>query len=144
MNKYKETLRKYVAAALCDFLAYVTSIEDPIIVGGQYPRDKMLSVFSQWCFDRQINIEITCDDSKLWLNSCQQGNMIGSIDAVPPPISSEIKETIPDFELIDDEKGKSYFEGDEWKPEEDRPKKWVDEGEDWKKGDNDEENAAPA
>jgi len=158
-DKRQELLRKYVVAALYDFLTYATSIRDPIIIGGQYPRDKMLRVFNKWCLDRKVNVkEITADDSKLWFNSCQRGGMAGSMDMTTPPDVEEtlpdIKKTFPktkktpikklplDIESTNDTEEKGYFEGDEWKPQEDKPKRWTDSGEDWKKGEGD-ENPAP-
>lgn len=153
-DKRQEILRKYVAAALCDFFMYATSIRDPIIVGGQYPQDKMLEVFNKWCHDRKVNVRgTTAEDSELWLNSCQEGKMTGSMDMSPPTPDIEetppnIKKTFPKTKKtpsknppLDIEptvtKEKGYFEGDEWKPKEDRPKKWTDEGEDWKEGEGD-------
>lgn len=152
MDKRQEILRKYVAAALCDFLAYITSIKEPIIVGGQYPRNKMIETFRQWCFDRKINMgEITDEDAKLWLHSCQQGKMTGPTGIIPSP--PKVKESPPDFEPVDDiddvdddsddsdEEEKGYFEGDEWKSKEDKKERWQDEGENWKKGESDEQPA---
>jgi len=158
IDKRQEILRKYVAAALCDFLVYVTSIRDPIIVGGQYPQDKMLEVFNKWCHDRKVNVRgTTAEDSKLWLNSCQEGKMTGPTDMSPPTPNVEetpdIKKTFPktkktpsknpplNIKPIDTEK-KGYFEGDEWKPKEDRKKRRGNNGEDWKKGESD-GNPAP-
>ncbi len=68
MKINSETLRRFLSAALCDFVGYLDELGDPIIVGGQYPKDKLVQMFQKWCAAR--NICVKDPDCEGWLTAC--------------------------------------------------------------------------
>lgn len=155
----KEAIRKLIASALCDLIAYMGSVKDPFIVGGQYPNDKLIEVFHKWLFSKKFDIKGVDETAKTWFKMYQQNMFAGSRKFVTPPEPPEPPEpsklsepsepsepppgTLPPMppalpQTKDDIPDDGYFNDDEWKPKEDRKKRWTEEGEDWKKGKDDE------
>ena len=150
----KEAIRKLIASALCDLIAYMGSVKDPFIVGGQYSNDKLIEVFHGWLFSKKFDINGVNESTKTWVEMYQQNMLAGSKEFITPPTpkptsepplgplppmppkSSQTEDTV-----LDD----GYYNGEDWKSEENRPKKWTDEGEQWKEGnDDDDENLSLA
>jgi hypothetical protein len=142
-----ENVRKLIGAALCDFVAVLGGTKDPFIVGGQYPKERLVTEFRAWLQDRNFNVAGATDVSKKWLNLCDSHSFCGRegeprtpIEKPPtpkakkPPPKPKAK---PPAGMDDEEKG--FLNGDDWKPKEDRKDNWQDEGEDWKKGEKDDE-----
>lgn len=73
LKKSQEQLRGIVAAALCDLVAYLASYPDSFVVGGQYPKDKLVLAFTKWKLARKINTTITDKEAMDWLNICNYG-----------------------------------------------------------------------
>jgi hypothetical protein len=65
--------RAIIAGAFADFLVFLTSLDDPIVVGGNYPRTKILSAFTKWSKSRDFNTE----DANVakWRELCNEGLM---------------------------------------------------------------------
>lgn len=155
----KEAVRKLVGSALVDLVAYLGTLKDPIIVGGQYPNDKLVAAMRKWLFERKFDIEDINESAKTWLLMCFQGIFSGDKNFVKPPTPPKQTEPLPPpqpplkqteplpplpqspphdapppphaNDAIPDD---GFFKEDGWKPEEDQKERWQDEGEDWKKG----------
>lgn len=136
-----EIARKLVGAALCDFVSYLTSMKDPFIVGGQYPKDKLVNVFHEWLFNKQFAIKGAHESTNTWNTLCRDGVFCpdGPVSAPPAKTAPPPPMPLPPMphtpEPLDDLPEDGHFNGDEWKPESERKERWQDEGEDWKDGD---------
>jgi hypothetical protein len=73
MANQHESARRLVAGGLADFLIYLTSLPDPIVVGGNYPRDRLVQAFQNWAKDRDFSIEKA--DVSTWREACRKGLM---------------------------------------------------------------------
>lgn len=67
-NNQHVPARKLIAGALADFLIYLTSLPDPIVIGGNYPRDRLVRAFQGWAQDREFNTEQA--DISSWRAAC--------------------------------------------------------------------------
>ena len=65
--------RNTITAALCDFVSYLAELPDPIIIGKDYSREKLLRQFGNWCKKRNI-VGLT-PEAEFWLALCQRGYM---------------------------------------------------------------------
>lgn len=74
MQANKETLRKFIAAALCDFVGHLDALDSPIVVGGSYSKDLLLKQFEQWCRARNFSVEDP--DGAGWINACNAGSLL--------------------------------------------------------------------
>lgn len=72
-----EALRKVVAAAVADVITILRLLPDPIIIGGQYPDDKLLRAVAAWAHER--NFSLSNPDTESWLKACQSG-MVSGVD----------------------------------------------------------------
>jgi hypothetical protein len=137
--KKKEMTRKLLGAALCDLIAYIGSSKESLVVGGQYPNDRLIKVFKEWLNERQFDIEGSSDLGKVWLDAgkqgifCPKGFVPPATPKAPkkprkPPVSPPVDDSVPND---------GYFKEDEWKPEEDKVDGWEQEGEQWKGDDDD-------
>lgn len=151
------TIRKLVAAAVCDMAAYVSTSKDPFITGGQYSNKMLLDRIRMWCFDRQLDLGHPEKASEVWLSLCSQGLLKGdkTFDHPPKPINQPFLPPNPKPPKLPPKppSGEQYKDrdqndspaggldeeaGDDWKDKKDRKKDWRDEGEDWKKEPDDE------
>jgi hypothetical protein len=156
-NKAEE-IRKLIGAALCDFVGVLGESKDAFIVGGQYSRERLLVEFRSWLQDRNFNIAGSTLSSDKWVNLCnshtfcgREGNDVTPTPTpkpkpptpkpkpkppkpktkppTPPPAgSSGVGEVFLNGDVLN---------GDDWKADEDKKDRWQDEGEDWKKGNED-------
>lgn len=72
----RAALRKFVAGALCDFLGYLDSLEDPIVVGKRYNNKLLIAAFTRWLKKRNVSVEDA--DGKQWLTACASGALAAS------------------------------------------------------------------
>lgn len=82
MKANRETLRRFLSAALCDLIGYLDELGDPIVVGGQYPKDKLVKAFREWCEARNISVENP--DCEGWLTACST-----NVLKMPGPLPTE-------------------------------------------------------
>ena len=68
-----DNVRRLIAGSFADFLIYLTSLPDPIIIGAEYPRKRLLDAFEEWAESK--NFETTQADLNLWRTACQKGYM---------------------------------------------------------------------
>jgi hypothetical protein len=47
----------FVLGAVFDFVMYCNRLPDPMVVGGEYPRDKLIDAFEAWAKFRNIGID---------------------------------------------------------------------------------------
>jgi hypothetical protein len=73
MKANRETLRRFLAAAICDFVGHLDTLTDPILVGGQYPKDKLIGCLREWCDDRNFSVEDA--DGEGWMVACKTGSL---------------------------------------------------------------------
>lgn len=73
MKTNRESLRRFLSAALCDLVDYLVELGDPIVVGGQYPKDKLVQAFLKWCTARNICVENP--DCEGWLTACDTNSL---------------------------------------------------------------------
>lgn len=148
-TKRVEDIRKLIGAALCDFIGVVCGAKDPFIVGGQYSDERLLAEFRAWLQDRNFNVAGATDASQKWVNLCDSHIFCGNEGEPrtptpkPEPPTPKAKKPPPKPKTpkpppagMDDEP-KGFLNGDDWKADEDKKDKWQDEGEDWKKGSED-------
>ena len=132
-SRRTELTRKLVGAALCDFVAALSESKDAFIVGGQYPRERLLAEFRAWLLTRNFNVAGATDVGKQWMSLCDDGVFAGQAgdDKTPhkEPPTPEAKPLPPPAGPDGDP-----MKGDDWKADADKKDKWQDEGEDWKKG----------
>ncbi len=65
--------RRLIAGTVADLLIYLTSLPDPIVVGGNYPRDRLIMAFQEWAKERDFSIENA--DISSWRLACRGGYM---------------------------------------------------------------------
>jgi hypothetical protein len=75
MNPNTQDARRLLAGGIADFVLFLSALEDPIIVGKQYPRNRLMKAFKSWSEIR--NVHINDADVNLWLAACKQGFMKG-------------------------------------------------------------------
>jgi hypothetical protein len=134
----RESIRRFIAGALCDLVGYLDELSDPIVVGGRYSKDRLIQAFYSWCQERNINVKDA--DAIGWLNACRSGSLTTDDGPTrppeqpkpppapfPPPTATEPEENLPE---------EGFYRGDSWKPPEERKKPWYTQGEDWKDDDN--------
>ncbi len=112
-----EILRRFIAAGLCDLVGYLDNLDTPIVVGGDYPKDRLIQAFGKWCKDR--NVSVADADGAGWLIACEGGSLT-------PPLPLTTMEPEP-----------GYFKEDAWKPPGEQDKPWHEKGEDWRDGGED-------
>lgn len=61
--------RKLIAGGLVDFLIYLTSLPDPIVIGGNYSHDRLMNAFQGWAKERDFNINNA--DIQNWRTACR-------------------------------------------------------------------------
>jgi len=65
--------RELIAGGIADFLIYITRLPDPLVVGGGYPRDKLITAFQGWLKERDFNMYNA--DITAWRDACRNGDM---------------------------------------------------------------------
>ncbi len=137
MQEYKESLRKLIGSALCDFIAYLNSIKDPVIVGGQYSNEKLLAIFRDWLLIKKFEINGITEGAKGWIRMCQEGVFTGPEGSVTPPKPAPPAAPASPGPPTNNDSSPDdgFYTGGEWTPDDERPKNWTEEGEDWKGGD---------
>jgi hypothetical protein len=63
--------RQFIAGSFADFLIFLAALPDPIIVGGTYPRNKLMQAFQSWTEIRDFNTNNA--DLSAWRTACSQG-----------------------------------------------------------------------
>lgn len=43
-----DSARRLIAGSFADFLIHLTGLPDPIVIGAEYPRKKLLDAFVRW------------------------------------------------------------------------------------------------
>jgi len=66
-----ENARSLILGALVDFLEHLNTLEAPIVVGNDYPNDKLIDVFKEWT--EQRNVSLKTINKPAWLKLCEQG-----------------------------------------------------------------------
>ena len=75
MDTQHTPARRLVAGCLADFLIYLTNLPEPVIVGGNYPRDRLILAFQNWAKDRNFNIDQA--DISVWRAVCREKLFLG-------------------------------------------------------------------
>lgn len=70
-----EELRKFIAGGFADFLLHLIENPQPIIVGGGYPRDKLVAAFNTWAVERNFNTKN--GDLQEWRKLCKLNQLGG-------------------------------------------------------------------
>lgn len=71
MNLDNKKTAPFITGAVIDFLLFIAERENPLIVGRDYPRDKLVEAFNTWAKLRDIDISTV--DVETWRNACRQG-----------------------------------------------------------------------
>jgi hypothetical protein len=72
-NENTQAARRLIAGGIADFIMYLAALESPIIVGKQYPRNRLVKAYNEWATSRRFSTDDA--DVNLWLNACQKGFM---------------------------------------------------------------------
>ncbi len=67
-----------ISGAFADLLAYLTGLSNPIVVGKDYPRKRLLEAFQNWAED--VGFDASEADIHLWREACRHGFFKGSDD----------------------------------------------------------------
>lgn len=75
MSKEKSVAhaRTLIAGGFADFIIYLTALADPFVVGGTYPRNRLIEAFNKWAQSR--NFETGDANISLWRETCNHGFM---------------------------------------------------------------------
>jgi hypothetical protein len=65
-SEHKETARALFTACLADLLFHLMARQQPMVIGANYPRDKLVLEFEKWAALRNLNISKM--DMELWNN----------------------------------------------------------------------------
>jgi hypothetical protein len=68
-----DTMRGIVSAVLVDLCKYMVKLEAPIVIGGEYPAMSVLTIFENYCYDRDIQISPASDD--IWKALYESGKL---------------------------------------------------------------------
>jgi len=71
MGTERDNLRRLIAGALCDFVGYLDELEDPIIVGQRYSKDRLITAFTDWLAIRRFNVKGASGQE--WIAACKKG-----------------------------------------------------------------------
>ena len=61
-----------ITGAVIDFVQYLNNLEAPIVVGKDYPPERLVDAFKTWAFENHVSIKAI--DRQLWQHACRQGN----------------------------------------------------------------------
>lgn len=70
-DEKKHKARNLIAGGFVDFIVFLTSSTDPIVVGGEYPRTKLMAVFNSWAKSRNFYTDDA--DVSFWRDMCNKG-----------------------------------------------------------------------
>lgn len=73
MNPNNDDGRKLIAGAFIDFLSHLSSSPSPILVGAEYPRDRLMKAFAQW--SNKCGFDTVDASIHLWKDACNSGFM---------------------------------------------------------------------
>lgn len=62
--------RNFIAGAFADFLIHLSALPDPIIVGGTYPRNRLIEAFNKWAKER--NFDVSQANVSQWREACNK------------------------------------------------------------------------
>jgi len=68
-DKPLDDIRQFIAGAFADFLLSLIETPSPIIIGGGYPRDKLVAAFNKWAAERNFNTKQ--GDLQAWRRACK-------------------------------------------------------------------------
>jgi len=68
-----EDARKFIAGGFADFLLHLIENPQPLVVGGGYPRDKLVAAFNKWAAERNFNIKN--GDLQTWRKACKMNKL---------------------------------------------------------------------
>lgn len=66
-----KTTAKLSIGAVLDFLTYLNQNPSPLVVGHEYPAERLINVFNAWAADRKIDPNL--GDRSTWLAACRAG-----------------------------------------------------------------------
>jgi len=66
--------RAFIAGAFADFIIFLTAMPDPIVIGGTYPRVKLIEAFSHWAKSRNFDTEGA--DINTWREACNNSHLV--------------------------------------------------------------------
>ena len=66
-----EVSRGIILGAALDFMEYLNSLESPIVVGRDYPIDRLIDAYKDWLAKRNVSLKTI--NKPLWLKACEQG-----------------------------------------------------------------------
>lgn len=72
-DKPLSNTRQFIAGGFADFLLSLIELPSPIIIGGNYPRDKLVAAFNKWAAERNFNIQN--GDLHAWRRACKMNKM---------------------------------------------------------------------
>lgn len=56
-QRQNEALRGIVSAVLVDLCGYMAKLDAPMVIGGEYSPDNIITIFENYCYDRSILLE---------------------------------------------------------------------------------------
>jgi hypothetical protein len=73
MSDQTESARTFIAGAFADFIIFLTALPDPIVIGGTYPRAKLIEAFSNWAKNR--NFDTAGANINTWREACNKSQL---------------------------------------------------------------------
>jgi hypothetical protein len=71
VNPNTQQARALIAGGFADFLAHLTALPNPIVVGDGYPRKRLFDAFRDWA--HALDFDATEADVHLWREACRHG-----------------------------------------------------------------------
>jgi hypothetical protein len=72
-NQNTQDARRLLAGGVADLVQYLSALDNPIIVGKQYPRNRLMKAINEWAMERRLSLQDA--DIPLWLAACKNGFM---------------------------------------------------------------------
>jgi hypothetical protein len=72
-NANTQDARRLLAGGIADLVQYLSALENPIIVGKQYPRNRLMKAINEWSMERRVSLGDA--DLNLWMAACKNGFM---------------------------------------------------------------------
>lgn len=72
-QKQIDSARTFIAGAFADFIIFLTALPDPIVVGGTYPRSKLIEAFNNWASSR--NFDTDGANINVWREACNNSQL---------------------------------------------------------------------
>lgn len=72
-NQNTQDARRLLAGGIADLIQYLAALESPIVIGKEYPRNRLMKAVQAWAQARKFSLDDA--DVNLWMAACNKGFM---------------------------------------------------------------------